>query len=111
MRTIHKTLLVLAASLAFWSVGSAQEIQQFKKHEISIGVAPIPFWGVFTGHDYNEPDGIIDGIYGKRDRDARFIPLFSIACNHYYKKMVLSQHKSLLDEPVQICIFGSRLAR
>ncbi len=99
MKTIHRTLLALAALLAFWSVGSAQEIQQFKKHEISVGVAPLPFWATFSGCDYRSSDGILDEIYGKRDGETRFIPLFSIAYNHYYKKWFsLNTRVSLMNQ-------------
>lgn len=99
MKTIHKTLLTLVALLTFWSVGSAQEIQQFKKHEISVGVAPLPFWAAFSGCDYGSSDDILEEIYGKRDGETRFIPLFSFAYNRYYKKWFsLNTRVSLMNQ-------------
>ncbi len=99
MKTIHKTLLALVGLLAFWSVGAAQENLQFKKHEISVGVAPIPFWGLFTGNDYSISDDILEEIYGKRDGETRFIPLFSVAYNHYYQKWFsLNTRVSLMNQ-------------
>ena len=81
MRTIHKTLLTLAALLAFWQIGSAQETQQFKKHEISFGVAPIPLIGSFTP-ELNE----IENGENESVGDIHGIPLCTVSYNHFYNK-------------------------
>lgn len=44
MKTINKATLVLAGLLAFCASASAQKSQDFKTHEIRVGISPVPFW-------------------------------------------------------------------
>lgn len=86
MKTIHKVLLAAVMPLVFCQTGFSQETETFKRHEISVGAAPIPFWPSVTGWEDFGGNGILEGIYGEKRGETRKVPLVSVSHNHYYKK-------------------------
>ena len=82
MKAARKTLLVVVGLFAFCHVGISQEIKQFKAHEISVGVAPLPVIGsLFSpccGAEIAGENESIGDIYN--------LPLYTISYNHFYNK-------------------------
>lgn len=87
MTKIRKTLMTLVGLLAFCFAGHSQTGSQYKVHEISVGVSPVPFWAsVMTDWEWNDDKGIIGNVYGEKHGKARKVPMISVAYNHYLKK-------------------------